>query len=94
MMTLASTQVGYSLALVATRRDDNDFALSVWPLLRLTTLVFWLWSTAETLNRFYALAHDWQTAGASLFRSVDMALDVYVMQFEILLSSFRYGLSL
>jgi hypothetical protein len=94
MMTLASTQVGYSLALVATRRDDDDFALSVWPLLGLTGLIFWLWSTAETLNRFYVLAYDWHIAIGSLVRSVDMAVDVYVMQFEILLSSFRYGLSL
>jgi hypothetical protein len=50
MMTLASTQVGYSLALVATRRGDNDFALSVWPLLRLTTLAMLLWTIGLAVN--------------------------------------------
>jgi hypothetical protein len=95
MKTLALThQVAYSLALVQSSRHNGDVDLFVKPLLSLTGLIFWLWSIVETLHRFRMLAYDWQTAISSLFHSIDMMLDVYVMQFEILLSSFRYGLSL
>jgi hypothetical protein len=93
MMTLSLTQVGYSLALVQSNRQNGDFDLFVKPLLNLTGLIFWLWSIVETLHRFYVLAYDWHIAIGSLVRSVDMVLDVYAIQFEILLSSFRYGLS-
>ena len=93
-MKFLSIQVGYSLALVQSSKQNGSVNLSIKPLLSLTGLIFWLWSVTETMNRFHTLTYDWLTALSSLFRSVDMILDVYLLQLEILFSSFRYGFSL
>lgn len=89
-----STQIGVTLSLNIIAATDGDTRLLTFPLIRLTSLVFCLWTLWQKAGRFWLELMAWYAALLALVEALGMVARIYLTWAGIVTVSMKYGVGL